>query len=130
MDREPENNELEAFGAGEPSDRRHRVLILAMLIAAAVCLFMALVTGSSDAHEAPSGWSYPFACCSTNDCRSVPADWVQEQPDGFRIVITGEELAYQDNRIRFSPDNEWHWCSIARANDSRTICLFVPPRSY
>ncbi len=95
----------------------------------AALFFIALVMcGRVRAHDAPTGWSYPFSCCSTTDCRRVPADWIREQPDGFTIVMTGEIVGHQDARIKQSPDGEYHWCSVAGSNDSRTICLFVPPR--
>ncbi len=78
----------------------------------------------------PEGWSYPFACCSGYDCRAVPADWVEERPEGFRIVPTGEVVPMTDVRVKNSPDGAFHWCSVAGADDGRTICLFVPPRSF
>lgn len=78
----------------------------------------------------PQGWSYPFACCSSNDCRAVGADAIHEGPMHYTIVGTGEEIAYNDKRVRPSPDGEFHWCSVAGRDDSRTICLFVPPRAY
>lgn len=46
------------------------------------------------------------------------------------IKRTGEVLAYSDGRLRRSPDGEYHWCSVAGADDTRTVCLFVPPRGY
>ena len=85
---------------------------------------------SSYAHDAPSGWSYPFSCCSTNDCRQVSGTDVKERPEGYVIAGTGELLSYADTRLKDSPDGEYHWCSVAGQQDSRTICLFVPPRSF
>lgn len=78
----------------------------------------------------PNGWSYPFSCCSGYDCREVPQTSVSERPEGYVIKGTGEVVAYSDGRLKESPDGEYHWCSVAGANDGRTICLFVPPRSY
>ncbi len=78
----------------------------------------------------PEGWSYPFACCSGWDCRRVAAADVFEGPDGYRIVGTGELVAYGDARLKDSPDGDFHWCSVAGASDGRTICLFVPPRGF
>jgi hypothetical protein len=94
-----------------------------------------LVTGTA-AHDAkptaakPKGWAYPFSCCSGYDCREVPQAAISERPEGYVIEGTGEVVAYQDQRLKDSPDGEFHWCSVAGANDGRTICLFVPPRSY
>jgi hypothetical protein len=82
------------------------------------------------AHDAKSGWSYPFSCCSGYDCREVPDKAISERPEGYVINNTGEVVTYHDARIKNSPDGEFHWCSVAGANDSKTICLFVPPRSY
>ena len=78
----------------------------------------------------PQGWSYPYACCSGIDCREVSAKAISERPEGYVIRGTGEVVAYSDTRIKDSPDGEYHWCSVAGANDSRTICLFVPPNSF
>jgi hypothetical protein len=81
----------------------------------------------------PQGWNYPFSCCSGMDCREVtlgPQGTVRERPEGYVIAKTGEIIAYGDKRIKDSPDGVTHWCSVAGKDDSRTICLFVPPRSY
>lgn len=92
----------------------------------ATCLWPALVR----AHDAPSGWSYPFSCCSNLDCRPVATKAISEKPQGYVINITGEVVPYTDKRIRVSPDGEFHWCSVAGKDSSRTLCLFVPPHSY
>ena len=55
---------------------------------------------------------------------------IRERPEGFVIGLTGEVVGYADKRIRNSPDGEYHWCSVAGRDDGRTICLFVPPRSF
>lgn len=82
------------------------------------------------AHDAPSGWSYPFSCCSNQDCRPVATKAISEKPQGYVINVTGEVVPYADARIRSSPDGEFHWCSVAGEAKSRTLCLFVPPRSF
>jgi len=78
----------------------------------------------------PNGWSYPFSCCSGYDCRAVSEKAISERPEGYVIKGTGEVVAYSDTRVKNSPDGEFHWCSVAGANDGRTICLFVPPRGF
>jgi hypothetical protein len=78
----------------------------------------------------PSGWSYPFSCCSGYDCREVSQSSIGERPEGYVIEGTGEVLSYQDTRLKDSPDGEYHWCSVAGADNSRTICLFVPPKGF
>ncbi len=82
------------------------------------------------AHEAKTGWQYPYACCSGYDCREVPANAISARPSGYVINGTGEVVSYTDKRIRQSPDGLYHWCSVAGSNDGRTICLFVPPQSF
>jgi hypothetical protein len=85
---------------------------------------------SASAHQAESGWTYPSECCSDRDCRAISADKITESPQGYVIELSGERVAYTDRRIRDSPDGEHHWCSIGGRDDSRTICLFVPPASF
>jgi len=103
-----------------------RYLWSAYAVASAVLLFPA----SSQAHDAPKGWSYPFSCCSGYDCREVNASTVKERPEGYVISATGEVVPYNDAKVKNSPDGEYHWCSVAGKNDGDTICLFVPPKSF
>lgn len=84
----------------------------------------------AEPHEAPTGWRYPYACCSDRDCRTVSDAAVTEGPEGYVIKVTGEVLPYTDRRVRNSPDGVFHWCSMAGQENSRTICLFVPPRAF
>lgn len=104
-----------------------------------IALSWAILTTDAEAHDAmptaaqPNGWAYPFSCCSGIDCREVssgPDGVVRETPEGYVIASTGEVVAYTDKRIKDSPDGAFHWCSVAGKDDSRTICLFVPPRAY
>jgi len=96
--------------------------------------FLMVVTDKAWPHDAPQGWSYPFACCSSIDCREVttgPKGTVRESKAGYVIAKTGEVIPYSgDTRLKDSPDGATHWCSVAGADDSRTICLFVPPPSF
>ena len=85
---------------------------------------------AASAHDAPTGWKYPYACCSGIDCRPVSKKQISERPEGFIINNTGEVIASSDTRLRDSPDGEYHWCSVAGEEQSRTICLFVPPRGF
>ena len=85
---------------------------------------------AASAHDAPTGWAYPNSCCSGIDCRPVSKAQISERPDGFVINSTGEIIASGDTRLKDSPDCEYHWCSVAGEEQSRTICLFVPPRGF
>lgn len=97
-------------------------------VAALACVWLWAIPAR--AHDAPTGWSYPWQCCSGQDCREVPDDWIQEKQEGYRIVITDEVIPMSDPRIKQSPDGHFHWCSVAGALVGKTICLFVPPRSF
>ncbi len=110
----------------KPIDLKPAFVAELLIAFAAVCLSSL----RAEAHDAKSGWSYPFSCCSGYDCREVNETSVRERPEGYVIQGTGEVLGYHDVRLKDSPDGEFHWCSVAGANDGRTICLFVPPRSY
>lgn len=83
------------------------------------------------AHEAPKGWSYPWACCSNQDCQEVTARSISERPEGYVVAQTGEVIPYLDKRVKDSPDGEFHRCAHKAGLDAgRTICLFVPPRGF
>lgn len=121
------------------SPRRRRIVALSLRVVprlVAASLLGIACSGPGLAHDAlptaaqPNGWSYPFACCSGYDCREVSKKAISERPEGYVIVGTGEVLPYADARVKNSPDGEFHWCSVAGANNGRTICLFVPPRGY
>lgn len=108
---------------------------VALFLAAWAILAAAGAIRSALAHDAlptaaqPQGWSYPLSCCSSIDCRAVGDDKITEGPTGY-TVPSGEVIAMTDSRIKESPDGVFHWCSVAGKDDGRTICLFVPPRSY
>ena len=118
--------------AKTPATRAIKNLLIPYFAATA----LAAISLPAVAHDAqptaakPQGWKYPFSCCSGFDCREVSSKQVSEKPEGYVIKGTGEVVTYTDARLKDSPDGEYHWCSVAGADDSRTICLFVPPRSY
>ncbi|TIS98013.1 hypothetical protein [Mesorhizobium sp.] len=107
-------------------------IIAVVALTAATCIFAApaLAHDAKPTAAKPQGWSYPFSCCSGYDCRAVSQASISERPEGYVIKGTGEVVAYSDTRIKNSPDGEYHWCSVAGANDGKTICLFVPPSSF
>jgi hypothetical protein len=102
-----------------------------------VAILIALLTAApAAAHDAkptpaqPNGWKYPFSCCSNYDCREIRNQAVLEGPNGYVIKLTGELIQSQDTRIKFSPDGQFHHCTVAGEPKGRTICLFVPPRAF
>ncbi|TIM04768.1 hypothetical protein [Mesorhizobium sp.] len=106
--------------------------IIAVVVLTATIVFAApaLAHDATPTAAKPQGWSYPFSCCSGYDCRAVSQTSISERPEGYVIKGTGEVVGYSDARIKNSPDGEYHWCSVAGANDGKTICLFVPPSSF
>ena len=107
--------------------KKHSLFACAALAAMSGSLF----ASAAGAHEAPTGWKYPWSCCSNLDCKSVQSSAVKERPEGYVIQSTGEVVAYNDKRVRNSPDGEYHWCAHQAGLDAgQTICLFVPPKSY
>ncbi len=104
----------------------------------AILVFViAMPVSSAFAHDAaptaakPQGWSYPFACCANYDCRTTHTGEVLEKPEGYVIAGTGEVVPMSDKRVKDSPDGDFHWCAHQAGLDAgKTICLFVPPRSY
>lgn len=101
---------------------------------AGLSLFAGISTFSvvpASAHDAPAGWSYPFACCANYDCQEVSSRAISERPEGYVVQTTGEVVGYRDKRVRNSPDGEFHWCAHKSGLDAgKTICLFVPPRGF
>lgn len=99
-------------------------------------LFAFAIAAPAVAHDAtptaaqPNGWTYPFSCCSGMDCREIKSQAVLEGPRGYVIKLTGELITPRDTRIKNSPDGQFHHCTVAGEPAGRTICLFVPPRSF
>lgn len=100
-------------------------LVVFLISLVAIIVWSARPAG---AHDAPTGWTYDYSCCSTADCREVQTKAVKEDSRGFTIVSTGELIPYGDTRIKRSKDEFFHWCSVAGLDDSRSLCLYVPDR--
>lgn len=144
MDAKTEQAARDAF-AGEPdpvpapSSVGVFIVVLLMNIAAvALTMFFALLVlgGRADAHEAPTGWNYPLACCSNRDCTMVRADKVRETPDGYVIrLVPGDHdfinapatFVVPYSETKDSPDGEYHLC-ISRALS--VLCFFAGSRGF
>lgn len=125
---------------------RLRITLLAVLALIGIILLRV----GADAHEAPSGWAYPEACCSGQDCAPVRASAVREIGDGYHVElgpadhpILTRPMAYDvvrgDDRIRQSPDGDYHACVSGAVPDGFAMsgppghilhCLFVPPKLF
>lgn len=73
---------------------------------------------------------YEYSCCHDKDCRPVPDGAITEGPNGYVVKATGEVIPYTDKRVRQSPDQNFHWCSVAGLPDSRTLCIYAPGRGF
>ncbi|HEV7257796.1 MAG TPA: hypothetical protein VGN82_08440 [Bosea sp. (in: a-proteobacteria)] len=105
---------------------------------ASIALALVLTAEATETcpHEAPSGWDYPFECCSGADCAQLDPKAVKANASGFIVtVVPGQhpiwsrdrrhplvlEIAYR--KARLSPDGKWHLC-INDAGD--LLCFFAP----
>jgi hypothetical protein len=94
-------------------------------------VFASGLAAPARAHEAPTGWKYPWACCSNRDCQEMGDKAISERPEGYVVNRTGEVVAYADKRVKDSPDGLYHWCAHQAGVDAgQTICLFVPPKGF
>lgn len=105
--------------------RKPAAILLAVATAAPAAAHDATPTAAQ-----PNGWTYPFSCCSGMDCREIRDQAVLEGPRGYVIKLTGELITPRDTRIKHSPDGQFHHCTVAGEPTGRTLCLFVPPRSF
>lgn len=82
-------------------------------------------------HEAPKGWTYPWECCSNQDCKPTSAVEVRETRGGYLVVATGEIVPLTDKRVKDSPDGDYHICQEGGDFDhGKVLCLFHPPQSF
>ena len=104
--------------------------------AMSVAIMLSVAASGPRAHQAASGWDYPFECCSGADCAQIGADAVQESQPGFVVTIMpgGHPMWPSERReplvlsipyqkARLSPDGRWHLC----INDAgELLCFFSP----
>ena len=98
---------------------------------------LAAMTATTQAHEAPSGWTYPLACCSNKDCTRISPDRVRETPDGYAVTIhPGDHDFVTDGPVSYlvpydsvqdAPDGDYHIC----INPQLTLlCFFAGARGF
>lgn len=104
-----------------------KLLVLTALMAASPAM----------AHDAvptamqPNGWAYSFACCSTTDCKELPAGEITSAKGGWQVGSTGEIIPYADNRIKRSQDELFHRCSVdGDFSRPESLCLYVPDQGF
>jgi hypothetical protein len=109
------------------------MLAASRTVAAAALLFV-LPIPLGQAHEAASGWSYPWECCSATDCWEVgtggPEPDPVPSPGGWKLA-DGTVVPF--HLARASPDGRFHLCrkggqptgAVIRPHE-RPACLWVP----
>ena len=81
------------------------------------------------AHDAATGWKYPWACCSNMDCQQVQSSAVIEKPQGYVIQSTGESGRLPRQAHKGLARRRIPLVRTPGGLDAgQTICLFVPPR--
>ena len=110
--------------------RLHRPgpLVAGALTAAA----LAVMAPTASAHQAPSGWTYPLACCSNRDCTRIADDRVRITPDGYVVSLQpGDHDFVPEAAVTFpipfddaqhAPDGEYHICIDEQMN---LLCFFA-----
>ena len=106
--------------------------LISVLAAAAATSPLAPLT--VNAHQAPSGWSYPVQCCSGIDCGEIPTSAVKETPDGYRVTLKpGDHVMIQAPfdtvvpyaKAKAAPDGAYHICLSPAL---QVLCFFAGPR--
>lgn len=86
-------------------------------------LLLLLAASPSHAHQAPTGWSYPMACCHDRDCREIPDAIVTESDEGWTVKGYGFVKRGDEKQ---SGDEHFHVCRLA--DSPPILCFFVPAR--
>ncbi|HEX2257541.1 MAG TPA: hypothetical protein VHG92_12750, partial [Afifellaceae bacterium] len=70
---------------------------------------------------------YPNACCQDVDCAPLADNAIFFSAAGWHVLETGEIIPLDDNRVRLSPDRNFHRCRLEFwERRSGTRCLFIP----
>ncbi|MER9873097.1 hypothetical protein NKJ12_08555 [Mesorhizobium sp. M0195] len=92
----------------------------------------------SRAHDAPSGWSYPLACCHGDaehgECQRIPARAVHVRPSGWVVILRpGDHRKITRQQRYFIPygdeipsqDGNYHIC--LHPTEEHENCFLAPP---
>ncbi len=106
-------------------------ILIVFGIVAVLLVFLAIAFGRAAlAHDAPSGWKYPQACCGEHDCKPIPCEGIKYvSPDcrewhGISYCNTADG-GVQIKRVRPSGDEQCHECHIK--DNTFGICIFIKP---
>src|SRR5262245_36108362 len=97
-----------------PEGRRMFIVQTTLALAGTMAVAAATV-GGGRAHEAPSGWAYPFECCAGIDCAEIPSRAVKETPAGYGVTLLPGAMAKTPfaavvpySAARPAPDGAYH----------------------
>jgi len=78
------------------------------------------------AHNAPSGWSYPEDCCGGSDCRPISCTAANPHADGS---VEWLGLIFQREMVKMSKDAMCHVCITYNTtnNQRHPHCIFLSP---
>ncbi|HEY6630778.1 MAG TPA: hypothetical protein VIZ90_04935 [Rhizobiaceae bacterium] len=95
-------------------------------------------TQALQAHDAPTRWAYPPACChgdpATGECQRIPARTVHGRSGGWVVVLNPGDHPKVTRQQRYfiprgdenpSGDGDFHICLHPTEADEN--CFFVPP---
>lgn len=92
----------------------------------ALAIIAALASFPALAHDAPSGTPYPIICCSNHDCAPIAETDLEPTVEGFRVRQTGELIRYTSDKVKPSPDGQYHRCTYGGRPEALTRCILVP----
>lgn len=120
-------NQLEVLRSPYLAFRKGRAALPTIALAAVI----AVSSGSSVAHQAATGWSYPKECCDDRDCSQIDTADVTVG-NGF-YKWKNHRISFNSPKVRRSPDPYFHGCEAPWWGDTsgnlEIVCFFVPTGS-
>lgn len=102
-----------------------------------LALALAVGADAARAHQAPSGWTYEYACCGMHDCAPIRPEQVRTTRGGYVVTVPSGShpqigpdhptitVTIPYNGVKPSQDGDYHLCLAA--SDKRVLCFYAPP---
>lgn len=109
-------------------------VVYAVFIIVVIWIVVVFIT-ITNAHDAPTGWTYPYKCCSNKDCHPLGKGEWSEVEGGYSVK--GKFFDYMDARP--SPDGDAHICENPNngyviqshdRTDDEPSCIFIPQGGF
>lgn len=123
-------------------------MALMVVVCIVLMAFVVLFNAPAMAHEWYTGTNDPvsgYGCCGKSDCHAIPAAWLIQEGDGYRVRLTLEQARYINvdamypvdafvPRSRWQLSQEANYALCIYAIDRKppnfgVICAFEPPGS-